>query len=185
MTDLPPLPLRVGFDRARILRSAIVFLALATLGAILLAGLQHARPSMLGEWLGSRSLGPVPLIFVLVEGTALLVVGAALNAAWQRRDYLMLREDGIEFHNYHGIFHVAWGNIARLERAEGGFVGIQVRDLERLVATHEGSAEQRERLATLEPMSGYELILQPEQLPCGVDRFIQWVTELRQRAEGR
>jgi hypothetical protein len=181
--DLPPLPLRIGFDRARILRSALVLLTIATIGGMLLVVRQHVRPSALGQWFGSRSLGPVPLPLVVVEGIALLVVGAALHSAWQRRDYIVLRDDGIEFHNYHGVFHVAWENIARLERAAGGYVGIQIRDVGRLVETHEGTAEQRERLAKLEPFSGYELILHPEQLPCGVDRFVGWTTRLRGRAK--
>jgi hypothetical protein len=183
LTDLPILPLRIGFDRARIVRSALVLFVVATIGGMVLVALQRARPSALGQWLGARSVGPVPLLLVVVEGLALLVVAVAVWSAWQRRDYIVLRDDGIEFHNYLGVFLVAWENVARLELASAGYVGIQLRDRTRLVATHKGTAEQQERLATLEPISAYDLILHPEQLPCGVEQFVAWVTELGRRAE--
>jgi hypothetical protein len=179
VTELPPLPLRIGFDRARIVRSALVMLAVATVGAVVLVLFQRARPTALGEWLGARNLGPVPLLFVVVESVALLVAGVAVASAWQQRDFIVLRADGIEFHNYHGVFLVEWENLARLERTTAGYVGLQLCDPARLIATHQGTAEQRDRLATLEPVSGYELILHPEQLPCGVDRFVAWVQALR------
>jgi len=127
VTELPPLPYRIGFDRARIVRSALVMLAVAAVAGVVVIQLQRARPSALGQWLASRTLGPVPLVFVVVEAAALLMVGAALCSAWQRRDYLLLRADGIEFHNYHGVFFVDWKNVARLERAPAGYVGVQLR----------------------------------------------------------
>jgi hypothetical protein len=182
MTELPPLPLRVGFDRRRVVRSAVVLLAIATVGSTVFTLVQRVRPSFLGRWLGTRSLGPVPLLFILVEAVALGIVAVAVASAWQRRDYVVLRDDGLEFHNYHGVFLVAWPNIARLERAAAGYVGIQLHDPARLCDTHQGTAEQRASLASLEPFSGYELILHPEQLDCGIDRFVAWSDELRRRA---
>src|SRR5438132_10218043 len=92
--ELPSLPLRIGYDRRRIVRSAVVFLALATIAGLVLAGVMRARPSGLGQLVGSRYVGPVPLPLALVEGVALLVVVVTVGGALGRRDFLILCEEG-------------------------------------------------------------------------------------------
>jgi hypothetical protein len=184
VTPLPALPYRIGYDRWRIVRSALVLLALSTAGGVVVTLVYRGRPSPLGEWLGSRGVGPVPLLFAAIEALALFLVVVAVVTAWRRRDSVVLRAEGIGFQNHCGQFLVEWDNIARLERAPAGYVGIKLRDLARLVETHRGTPEERVRLAALEPYPDYDLILQAEQLSCGVDRFLAWAGALRRAAGG-
>src|SRR5213593_2358925 len=97
-TALPALPLRVGYDRWRVVRSALALLTLAVAAGFLVTALQRVRPTLLGV-LAWQTVGPFPLLFTLVVGIALLVVLAAVVSAIRRRDFLVLRSDGIEFHN--------------------------------------------------------------------------------------
>jgi hypothetical protein len=181
VTELPPLPHRIGYDRRRVVRGAVILLFLATVVGAVLANRLGGRPTALGDFLASRGLDPVLVPFLIVEALALLLIALSVAGAWRQRDHLILREEGIEFHNHLGGFLVKWDNVDRLEIAPAGYVGIRLRDRSLLLETHRGTVEQRERLAELEPFAGYDLILHPEQLACGTSRFVSWAEAVQRR----
>lgn len=113
------------------------------------------------------------------------VVAAALVAAARARGAIYLTPAGIDIAGEYGRFCIAWENLEAVGRCHGRLVGLRVRDRDALLLTHQGSAQQREWLATLPRSEEWDLLLTSVDLACGIDRFVAWVAHYRDHPEAR
>ncbi len=178
-------PLLIRFNRRRVLRSIAIGWVLGTCAAFVVAAAAETMRTPAARLLGGLGLAPALVGFLLVEGLTLAAVGYSLGHLLRRRQCLRLTQVGIEIEDSAGAYRVDWENLAEEGLHPGPLAGLRVADRDSLLATHRGTATQRELLATREPVGGYDLVFTPEELDCGLDPFLSAVRRYRQEPVAR
>jgi len=180
---MPPIVIR--YDRQRLWRSTAVLWAVGTGVALVLAAQAGQGRSLLARLWAGVGAPPALATFLVVEGLTLAACGYAAGHALRRADLIRLLPEGLEIEDSYGKYRVAWDNIAATGKHLDSFAGVRLKGMEPVLASHVGTAAQRQLLATREPFGEYDIVFSREQLDCGVDRFLADLEKYRQEPASR
>src|SRR4051812_47243670 len=164
--------IEIRYDRRRHLRLLALSFLLGTVAATVFGYGASQRGSLLGRGLAAVGVPPGALVFVLVEGLTTAGVLYAFAHILRRRHRIRLTVQGLEIEDGFGRYDVPWETIAATGECPGPLAGIRVKDRAPLLQSHQGTAAQRELLATREPVGGYDLVFTREELDCGIEPFL-------------
>jgi len=156
---------------------------LALLGCGVIVALERylVRPhTPIGE--AFRTSG-IPPTLPLILGIG-CVIAIAASAAWTSvrvAPRFRITKQGLEVQSALGRYRFDWENVREIGVTSTGALGLQLDDREALMATHEGSAQQREWLRTMEPYGEWDFLFQRAELGHPAAHVLEWIREV---AEG-
>jgi len=169
-----------GRTVAQAVRGAIILSVLGC-GAIVSLERYLVRPNTpIGE--AFRATG-IPPALPLVLGIG-CVIAIAAGAAWtsvRAAPRFRITEQGLDVESSVGRYRFDWENVREVGVTSTGALGIQVDDRDALLATHEGTAQQREWLRTMEPYGEWDFLFQRAELGHRAAWVLEWIREV---AEG-
>lgn len=158
---------------------------LTLLGWGVLASLDRLlnRPNTLvGDLFRSSGMSPhLPLLLGMA-----CVAAIAASAAWtsvRAAPRFRITERGFDVESALGRYHFDWDNVREVGVASSGALGFQIEDRDALLATHEGSAQQREWLRTMEPYGEWDFLFQRAELGYRAAYVLEWIREVCGEAE--
>lgn len=170
-----------GLTPVRAARSAVVVASLGVAGVAALARMAGREGSPLHAFVSGIGISQTVLF---VAGTLLVLTLAligARKALWLATQFTVTAE-GLFVHGQAGLYLLAWENIERLGTLFEHDLGIAVRDRRAVLASHEGTAEQRERFERLmreEPYQGWDFHYFRHELGMPVDRVLFLLKQAR------
>jgi hypothetical protein len=167
-------PQSFGRTPAAAARAAAV---LAVLGGAVVLALERflTRPGTpLGEAFGATGIPPlVPALagFLIVLGLAVTGYWKAVRSAEQFR----IAPAGLVVAGSLGEYTLAWENIAEAQATPGDALGIRVKSRDAVLATHQGTEQQREWLRTLEPFGEWDFLYPRADLGHPAETVLPWI----------
>jgi hypothetical protein len=167
-----------GRTFAQAARGALI-LALLGCGAILSVERYLIRQNTpIGELFHATGLPPAaPLI--LGVGSVLAI---ALGATWtsvRTAPRFRITEQGLEIEGSLGHYRLAWDNVRAVGTSPSGALGLRVEDRDAVLATHQGTTQQREWLRTMEPYGEWDFLFQRAELGRPAAEVLEWIREVR------
>jgi hypothetical protein len=170
-----PHPRRFGRTPAQAARAALV---LTVLGAALLILLERGllRPgSPLGGALSGAGIEP---LYFLLAGIGVVVLIAALGygKAVRTAERYEITPEGLRVESRSlGTYLLAWDNIREARATATSSLGVKVADREALLATHQGTTQQREWLRTQEPFGEWDFLYPRADLGYPAEAVAEWL----------
>lgn len=163
-----------GRNRRQSARGAFI-LALLGFGAILALdrflnrphspAAEFFRAARIPEWL------PKIVGFACVAAVALYGYWRSVRSAPRFR----LSKSGLAVKGALGTYTLECPNIREVAVTRAGALGIRVADRVRVLATHQGSPQQREWLRTTEPYGEWDFLFDQAELGVPAEDVVQWI----------
>jgi hypothetical protein len=174
-------PITFGLTPVQAARSAaiVALMGLAGLGAVARVAAREGTP--LHTFLSALGLSAMSLFVVgavLLLGVAVVGARKALATATQ----FSITEDGLRILGPAGLYRLAWDNIEQMGTLFERDLGIAVRNRGAVLASHEGTVEQRERFERQlgdEPYQGWDFHYFRHELGMPVDRVLFLLEQAR------
>lgn len=166
-----------GRTVAQAVRGAVI-LSILGCGAIIAVERYLTRPNTpLGESFRATGIPPtLPLILGIGS-----VFAIAFGAAWtsvRNAPRFRITEQGFDVDGTLGRYHLAWDNVHEVGVTSTGALGIRIDDRDAVLATHEGTVQQREWLRTMEPYGEWDFLFQRAELGHPGAQVLEWVREV-------
>ena len=154
---MSPEPRRFGRTPGQSFRAAAI---LALLGGAAVVGVGRFLTAPRGPLGPAYAATGLPEWLVPGIGAACVALLAVLGLFRSLREAprFEIGPEGFSVSGTYGSYQVRWENLAAAEATGTGALGLRLRDREALLATHTGTPQQREWLATLEPIGGWDLL---------------------------
>lgn len=171
---MSPEPRTFGRTAAQSARAAIL---LALLGSAAVGGVTRYLTAPTGP-LGRTYLAtglPEWLPLTLGIGCVLLLAAFGCVKSVREAPRFEVLPEGLRITGSLGIYVVRWDNVAALEATETGSLGISLKDRHALLATHQGTEQQREWLRTQKPFGPWDLLFPQADLGRSAAEAVEWL----------
>jgi hypothetical protein len=159
-------------------------LSLLGCGAIISLQRYLVRPNTpIGEAFHAAKIPP-QLPLVLGIGC---VIAIAMGATWtsiRTAPRFRITEEGLDVRSALGSYRFDWDNVHEVGVTSTGALGLRIEDRDALVATHQGTAQQREWLRTTEPYGEWDFLFQRAELGHRAAYVLEWIREVCGDTEG-
>lgn len=167
-----------GRTFAQAARGALI-LALLGCGAILSVERYLTRPNTpIGEAFRATGLHPaVPLVLGLGS-----VIAIAVGATWtsvRSAPRFRITKQGFEVEGSLGRYCLTWDNVREVGVSPSGSLGLSVTDRSTVLATHQGTPQQRDWLRTMEPYGEWDFLFHRAELGRPAAEVLEWIREVR------
>lgn len=176
MSPNPPTPAR-EFGRTWVHSArGIVILALLGCGAVgMLIPLLTKRGTPAGE-LFQRTGAPASAPLAVGFACVLLIAVYSFWRAVLTAPRFRITDQGLTVRGTLGEYTLEWRNIRDIGVTPAGALGIQVEERAQVLATHSGSAQQREWLRTAEPYGEWDYLFFAGEMGVSAQQALDWLT---------
>lgn len=176
--ETPAPTIELGRTWAQAARGAVI-LALLGCGAILfLLGLLTRRNNPAGELFHQTGTPPAA---VLLTGCVCVALIAAygFRRAVRLAPRFRIADCGFTVSGALGEYTLEWSNVREIGITPAGALGFKVAERSAVVATHVGTAQQREWLRTTEPYGEWDYLFHPGELGVSAQQACDWLAQRR------